>query len=73
MTVLLARACLWAQETDDALTYAQEIIDLVTAKTLIMLTTQTLSSIASSPKIFDELLFGFYNEKLVETSRALCQ
>lgn len=67
VTVLLARACLWAQETGDALTYAQEIIDLVTAKTLIMLTTQTLSSIASSPKIFDELLFGFYNEKLVET------
>ena len=63
VTVLLARACLWAQETDDALTYAQEIIDLVTAGTLGMDET----SISTDPKIFQELLFGFYHEKLVET------
>lgn len=61
---MLARACLWAQETDDALTYAQEIIDLVTAKTLKF---STSSSILSTPKMFDDLLFGFYHEKLVAT------
>lgn len=64
VTVLLARACLWAQETDDALTYAQEIIDLVTAKKLQFATS---SSILNIPKMFDDLLFGFYHEKLVET------
>lgn len=63
VTVLLARACLWAQETDDALTYAQEIIDLVTDGTLGMDET----NISTDPKIFQELLFGFYHEKLVET------
>ena len=64
VTVLLARACLWAQKTDDALTYAQEIIDLVTAKTLKF---STSGSILSVPKMFDDLLFGFYQEKLTET------
>ena len=64
VTVLLARACLWAQKTDDALTYAQEIIDLVTAKTLQF---STSGSILSVPKMFDDLLFGFYQEKLTET------
>lgn len=64
VTVLLSRACLWAQQTEDALTYAQEIIDLVTAKTLQFATS---SSISNTPKMFDDLLFGFYNEKLMET------
>lgn len=64
VTVLLSRACLWAQQTEDALTYAQEIIDLVTAKTLQFATS---SSITNTPKMFDDLLFGFYNEKLMET------
>lgn len=64
VTVLLARACLWAEQTDDALTYAQEIIDLVTAKTLALTKS---NSIAGSPKIIDEVLFGLYNEKLMET------
>ena len=64
VTVLLARACLWAQETGDALTYANEIVDLVTAKKLQF---SSASSIANNPKMFDDLLFGFYNEKLVET------
>lgn len=63
VTVLLARACLWAQETGDALTYAQEIIDLVTAGTFKMDET----SISTDPKIFLELLFGFYQDKLVDT------
>ena len=45
------------------MTYAQEIIDLVTAGTLGMDET----SISTDPKIFQELLFGFYHEKLVET------
>lgn len=63
VTVLLARTCLWAQETEDALTYAQEIIDLVTDKTLQFAGS---SSIAKTPKMLDDLLFGFYNEKLME-------
>lgn len=64
VTGLLARACLWAGRTDDALTYAQEIIDLVTAKTLAL---SKSNAIAGDPKLTDETLFGFYNEKLVET------
>ncbi len=64
VTVLLARACLWAGETDQALTYAQEIIDLVADKTLKLASS---SSISNTPKIFDEVLFGYYNEDLMDT------
>ncbi len=64
VTVLLARVCLWAQKTGDALTYAQEIIDLVTDKTLKF---STSGSVSGVPKLFDDLLFGFYNDKLAET------
>lgn len=64
VTLLLARACLWAGETDEALAYAQQIIDRVTDKTLSLASS---GSISSAPKIFDELLFGYYNEDLVDT------
>lgn len=64
VTVLLARACLWAEETEDALTYANEIIQLVTDAKLAL---SKASSLEDIPKNFDELLFGFYNKKLMET------
>lgn len=64
VTILLARTCLWAQETDDALTYAQEIIDLVTDNKLAL---TKPDSFTDNLKALDDLLFGFYNEKLVET------
>lgn len=65
VTILLARAYLWAGEPDQALIYAQEIIDLVTAKTLSLITSQ--GTISTDPKLFDEVLFGYYNEDLMDT------
>lgn len=62
--VLLARTCLWAEQPGDALTYANEIIQLVTDKKMKFAVS---SSILAVPKMFDDLLFGFYNEKLTET------
>lgn len=64
VTVLLSRACLWAERSEDALTYANQIIELVTNKTFAM---SKSTSIKDVPKILEEVLFGFYNEKLVET------
>ncbi|MEG1585399.1 MAG: RagB/SusD family nutrient uptake outer membrane protein [Bacteroidales bacterium] len=63
ITGLLARVCLYADQQQEALGFAQEIIQLVTDKKLSF---SASSSIESDPRMFSDLLFGFYNEKLAD-------
>lgn len=63
ITGLLARAYMWAGDTENAYTYAHELIQRVEDGTFSL---QLASSIQTEPKMMTELLFGFYNEDLVE-------
>ena len=63
ITGLLARAYLWAGDKENAFIYADELVQLVKDGTFDL---QLSSSIESEPKMMTELLFGFYNEDMVE-------